>query len=240
MDKVKKCQAFHFKAGQGAKTGTGGHLPGEKVKGKIAEVRGLEEGEDAISPSRFVDFNGVKDYQRFATEVREATGGIPVGVKMSAQHIEADIDFALEIGIDYIIIDGRGGGTGAAPEVFKNNISVPTIAAIARARKHLDFCGANQVTLIATGGLRTDADFAKAMALGADGVAISNSAMQAIGCLGNASLLDKQLPGGNCYSKGKFASANENRSVRKAFAKLLRSDCAVNGRASEGHAATLI
>ena len=132
IDKVKKCQAFHFKAGQGAKTGTGGHLPGEKVIGKIAEVRGLKEGEDAISPARFVDFKGVEDYQRVASEIRDATGGIPIGVKMSAQHIEKDIDFALAIGVDYIIIDGRGGGTGAAPNVFKNNISIPTMAAIGR------------------------------------------------------------------------------------------------------------
>ena len=201
IDKVKKCQAFHFKAGQGAKTGTGGHLPGSKVIGKIAEVRGLKAGQDAVSPARFPDFNGVDDYRRVAEEVRSATGGIPIGVKMSAQHIEADIDFALEIGVDYIIIDGRGGGTGAAPDVFKNNISVPTMAAIARARQHLDACGKSNVTLIATGGLRTDADFAKAMALGADGIAISNSAMQAIGCLGMRACSTNNCPVGIATQK---------------------------------------
>ena len=201
IDKVKKCQAFHFKAGQGAKTGTGGHLPGIKVIGKIAQVRGLEEGQDAISPARFPDFNGVEDYRRVAEEVRSATGGIPIGVKMSAQHIEADIDFALEIGVDYIIIDGRGGGTGAAPNIFKNNISVPTMAAIARARHHLDAQGKSNVTLIATGGLRTDADFAKAMALGANGIAISNSAMQAIGCLGMRACSTNNCPVGIATQK---------------------------------------
>jgi glutamate synthase domain-containing protein 2 len=106
-----------------------------------------------------------------------------VGFKMSAQHIEADIDFALEAGADYIILDGRGGATGAAPEVFKNNIGVPTIPALARARKHLDTVGAKKVSLIITGGLRTESDFVKALALGADVVAIANSALQAIGCL---------------------------------------------------------
>ena len=201
LDKVKKCQAFHFKAGQGAKTGTGGHLPGEKVVGKIAKVRGLKEGEDAISPARFVDFNGVADYQKVAAEVREATGGIPIGIKMSAQHIEDDIDFALEIGIDYFIIDGRGGGTGAAPNVFKNNISIPTMAAIGRARKHLTARKRSDVTLIATGGLRTDADFAKAIALGADGVAIANSAMQAIGCLGMRACSTNKCPVGIATQK---------------------------------------
>ena len=183
-DKLERVQAFHFKGGQGAKTGTGGHLPGIKVKGKIAQVRGLKEGQPAVSPPRFPDWTSLDQYKDFADEVRERTGGIPIGYKLSAQHIEKDIDAALGIGVDYIILDGRGGGTGAAPLIFRDNISVPTIPALARARRHLDSGGAEEITLIATGGLRTPADFAKAMALGADGVAISNAALQAIGCLG--------------------------------------------------------
>jgi glutamate synthase domain-containing protein 2 len=185
MEKVKKVQAFHFKGGQGAKTGTGGHLPGHKVSARIAKVRGLKAGEPAVSPARFPDWESVDDFRRFAYEVREATGGIPIGFKLSAQHIEDDIDAALHVGVDYIILDGRGGGTGAAPNVFKDNISVPTIPALARARRHLDGHDKGKgVTLIITGGLRTPGDFAKAMALGADGVAVSNAAIQAIGCLG--------------------------------------------------------
>ena len=201
LDKVARCQAFHFKAGQGAKTGTGGHLPGTKVVGKIAEVRGLSEGEDAISPATFPDLQSVEDYRRVAGEVREATGGVPIGFKMSAQHIENDIDFALAVGVEYIILDGRGGGTGAAPNLFKNNISVPTMAAIGRARRHLDRTGNGDITLIATGGLRIDADFIKAMALGADAVAISNSAMQAIGCLGMRACSSNNCPVGIATQK---------------------------------------
>ena len=184
MDKVKQAQAFHFKGGQGAKTGTGGHLPGHKVVGKIATVRGLEEGVAAVSPPRFPDWEHEDNYRDFADQVREATGGIPIGFKLSAQHVEDDIDAALRVGVDYVILDGRGGGTGAAPNLFKDNISVPTIPALARARRHLDRIGRDEITLIVTGGLRTPADFAKALALGADGVALSNSAIQAIGCLG--------------------------------------------------------
>ncbi len=184
MELLNKVQAFHFKCGQGAKTGTGGHLPGHKVKGKIAQVRGLAEGTPAISPSRFPDWEHVDDFRRFADQVREFTGGIPIGFKLSAQHVERDIDAALSAGADYVILDGRGGGTGAAPLVFRNNISVPTIPALARARRHLDRAGRSDVTLIVTGGLRVPSDFVKAMALGADGIAISNSAIQAIGCLG--------------------------------------------------------
>ena len=183
-DKVQRTQAFHFKSGQGAKTGTGGHLPGNKVKGKIATVRGLPEGQAAISPARFPEWTSLTQFRDFAAEVREKTGGIPVGFKLSAQHIEKDIDAALEVGVDYIILDGRGGGTGAAPLIFRDNISVPTIPALARARRHLDRCDVPGTTLIITGGLRHPADFAKAMALGADGVAVSNAAIQAIGCVG--------------------------------------------------------
>ena len=184
LDKVACCQAFHFKGGQGAKTGTGGHLPGNKVSPEIAKVRGLKAGEAAISPATFPDLELPADYRRIADEVRDVTGGVPVGFKISAQHVEIDIDFALEVGVDYIILDGRGGATGAAPIIFKNNISVPTMASLARARQHLDMRGRSDVTLIITGGLRSESDFVKAMALGADGVAVANAAIQAIGCLG--------------------------------------------------------
>ena len=201
MDKVRKCQAFHFKCGQGAKTGTGGHLPGDKVRGLIAEVRGLPEGEAAISPPRFPDWEHVDQYRDFAEEVREATGGIPIGVKLSAQHIERDIEAALEIGVDYIILDGRGGGTGAAPLLFRDNISVPTIPALARARRYLDQKGRSDVTLVITGGLRLPADFVKALALGADAVAVSNSALQAIGCLGMRACHTNNCPVGIATQK---------------------------------------
>ena len=201
MDKVQKCQAFHFKGGQGAKTGTGGHLPGEKVKGKIAEVREIEAGQSAISPSRFPEWTHEDDFRRFADDVREATGGIPIGFKLSAQHLEDDLAAALRIGVDYVILDGRGGGTGAAPLIFRDNISVPTLPALARARNFLDERGHSDVTLIITGGLRIPADFAKAMALGADGVAVSNSALQAIGCLGMRACHTNNCPVGIATQK---------------------------------------
>ncbi|HSR56371.1 MAG TPA: glutamate synthase-related protein [Alphaproteobacteria bacterium] len=180
---LTRVQAFHFKGGQGAKTGTGGHLPANKVTKKIAEVRGLNEGEAAISPPTFPDLVTIGDFRSFADRVRQVSGGIPIGFKISANHIEADIEFALEASADYIIIDGRGGGTGAAPLIFRDHISVPTIAGIARARRHLDLLGRGDVTLIATGGLRTPPDFIKALALGADGLALSNAAIQAVGCV---------------------------------------------------------
>jgi glutamate synthase domain-containing protein 2 len=193
---LTRVQAFHFKGGQGAKTGTGGHLPGNKVQGKIASVRRLQEGTAAISPSTFSDLNTPGDFKKFSERVREITGGIPIGMKLSANHIEADIRFAVDSGVDYIILDGRGGGTGAAPRIFRDNISVPTIPAIARARHILDKYGHGDVTLVATGGLRLPEDFAKALCLGADGVAISNSAMQSIGCIGARMCNTNMCPAG--------------------------------------------
>ncbi|MEO1190608.1 MAG: glutamate synthase-related protein [Pseudomonadota bacterium] len=205
-DKLAGVQAFHFKGGQGAKTGTGGHLPGEKVKGKIAEVRGLEEGEAAVSPARFPDWTEVSQIRTFADEVRDRTGGIPIGYKLSAQHIEADIDAALEVGVDYIILDGRGGGTGAAPIIFRDNISVPTIPALARARAHLDKRERQDVTLVITGGLRKPADFVKALALGADAIALSNAAMQAIGCIAMRACHTNNCPVGIATQKPHLVS----------------------------------
>ncbi len=199
---LNKVQAFHFKGGQGAKTGTGGHLPGIKNKGKISTVRGIPEGQPAISPPTFKDLSTVQEYKNFADRVREISGGIPIGFKLSANHIEKDIQFALDASADYIILDGRGGGTGAAPEMFRNHISVPTIPALARARRYLDKQGATgRVTLIITGGLRVPIDFIKALALGADGVAVSNSAMQAIGCVAARMCNTNNCPAGIATQK---------------------------------------
>ncbi|MBC8209442.1 MAG: CDGSH iron-sulfur domain-containing protein [Gammaproteobacteria bacterium] len=199
---LPKVQAFHFKGGQGAKTGTGGHLPGNKNRGKISQVRNIPEGQPAISPPTFKDLTTVTDFKRFADRVREITGGIPVGFKLSANHIEKDVQFALDASADYIILDGRGGGTGAAPEIFRNHISVPTIPALARARRYLDEQGASgRVTLIITGGLRLPIDFVKAMALGADGIAVSNSAMQAISCVAARMCNTNNCPAGIATQK---------------------------------------
>ncbi|MFT5738649.1 MAG: glutamate synthase domain-containing protein 2/nitrite reductase [Maribacter sp.] len=205
-DKLDKVQAFHFKGGQGAKTGTGGHLPGSKVSAEIAKVRGLKEGETAISPAANPNFHSVEDFKVFADKVRERTGGIPIGFKIAASHIEKDIQFALDVGVDYIILDGRGGGTGSAPTILRDHINVPTIPALARARKYLDKMNAARVTLVITGGLRVAEDFAKAMMLGADAIAVSNSALQAIGCLGMRACGSNNCPVGIATQKESLRS----------------------------------
>ncbi len=214
---LEKVQAFHFKCGQGAKTGTGGHLPAAKNVGKIAEVRGIPEGQSAVSPPTFANLNTPADYKKFADRVREVSGGIPVGFKLSANHIERDIEFALQGSADYIILDGRGGGTGAAPLMFRDHISVPTIPALARARAYLDKQKASgRVSLIITGGLRTHTDFYKAMALGADGIAVSNSAIQAVGCVGARICNTNNCPAGVATQKAELRKKlNVDRSAQQ-------------------------
>ncbi len=205
-EKAASAQAFHFKGGQGAKTGTGGHLPGNKVSEEIAAVRGLKAHQSAISPATFAKLKTPSDFREIAEEVRERSGGIPIGFKLAASHIEKDIDYALEIGVDYIILDGRGGGTGSAPAILRDHINIPTIPALARARMHLNRQEANDVSLIITGGLRVAEDFSKALMLGADAVAIANSALQAIGCLGMRACGSNNCPVGIATQKENLRS----------------------------------
>jgi glutamate synthase domain-containing protein 2/rubredoxin len=179
---LRAVDAVEIKIGQSAKPGMGGHLPGKKVTREIAAIRGKPEGQDIISPSRFPDITSGEDLKRTVGELRAKTGGKPIGVKLAAGHIEADMSVALSARPDFITIDGRAGATGAALKFVKAATSVPTVFALCRARRYLDEQDAKDVSLIITGGLRVSADFAKALALGADGIALATAALMAIGC----------------------------------------------------------
>lgn len=177
---IRKASAIEVKIGQSAKPGLGGLLPGKKVTEEIAKVRGIPAGQPIQSPSRFPDIHNKKDLKKRVAWIKKKTKG-PVGVKFVAGHIEEDIDVALYAGADWITIDGRGGGTGAAESFMKDNFGVPLVYAIPRARAHLDK-KKSKIELIVTGRLRTPDEFLKALALGADAVAIATAAMMAIGC----------------------------------------------------------
>lgn len=181
-ENLKQVDAIEIKIGQSVKPGMGGHLPGNKVTGEIAKVRGFKEGEDIISPSHFEDILTGDDLKKKVDWLREASGGKPIGVKFAAGNVEADLAVALSAGPDFITIDGRAGATGAAAKFIKAAASVPSIFALYRARKFLDEKGVKDVSLIITGGLRISPDFAKALAMGADAIAIGTSALMAIGC----------------------------------------------------------
>ena len=181
-ENLRAADAIEIKFGQSAKPGMGGHLPGNKVTEEIAVIRGRAPGEDIHSPSSFPDIQSPEELKAKVGWLRKVSGGRPIGIKLAAGHIEADLEIALEASPDFVTIDGRAGGTGSAPKLVKAATSVPTIYALYRARKFLDEQGADGVALIVTGGLRVSADFAKALAMGADAVAIATAALMAIGC----------------------------------------------------------
>lgn len=176
---LKNVDAIDIKIGQAAKPGLGGHLPGAKVTAEIAAMRGFPEGEDIISPPAFPEINSAEDLRDLVTELRERSGGRPIGIKIAANDIEGDLGWIKVAEPDYITIDGRGGGTGAAPSLWKETAGVPTLYALVRARKFMDENEMSQ-ELIVTGGLRTAADVAKCLCLGADAVALATGVLTAV------------------------------------------------------------
>lgn len=180
-ENLKTSDAIEIKIGQGTKPGMGGHLPGGKVTPEIAKIRNKPLGQDVISPSRFPGINSADDLRNLVGELRERSEGRPIGIKIAAGRIERDLEFCVYAKPDFITIDGRGGATGASPAIVRDSTSVPTIYALSRARKYLDSVGAD-IDLVITGGLRVSSDFAKAIAMGADAVAIASAAMVAAAC----------------------------------------------------------
>jgi len=180
-ENLKNADAIEIKIGQGTKPGMGGHLPGGKVTEEIAAVRGVEPGKDVISPSKFPGIDTKEDLKALVEELRARSGGRPIGIKVAAGHIERDLDVIAFAGADFVTIDGRGGATGASPKLVKDAASVPTLYALARARRHMNSKGM-EMQLVITGGLRVSSDFAKALAMGADAVAIGTAAMIAAAC----------------------------------------------------------
>ena len=180
-ENLKNADAIEIKIGQGTKPGMGGHLPGDKVTKEIAEIRGKKIGEDIISPSKFDDIKTKEDLKGLVDALRITSEGRPIGIKIAAGRIEKDLEFVVFAEPDFITIDGRGGATGASPKIIRDATSVPTIYALHRARKYLDEVGCD-AQLIITGGLRVSSDFAKALAMGADAVAVASAGLIAAAC----------------------------------------------------------
>lgn len=180
-ENLQTADAIEIKIGQGTKPGMGGHLPGEKVTAEIAALRGKKQGEDVQSPSRFAELNSPDDVKAMVNMLRERSGGRPIGLKIAAGNIEQDLAVCVYAGADFVTIDGRGGATGSSPLLLREATTVPTIYALHRARKYLDAVQSD-MQLVITGGLRVSADFAKALALGADAVAIASAALIAAAC----------------------------------------------------------
>ena len=180
-ENLKRADAIEIKIGQGTKPGMGGHLPAEKVTREISEIRNKPMGQDILAPSRFPGIRTREDLRQLVSQLRFASDGRPIGIKIAAGHIERDLAFCVFAEPDFITIDGRGGATGSSPRMLRDAASVPTIYALHRARKYLDSVG-SEISLVITGGLRVSADFAKAIAMGADAVAVASAPLMAMAC----------------------------------------------------------
>ncbi|KAF5089250.1 glutamate synthase-related protein [Methanobacterium aggregans] len=183
-DYLRSADAIEVKIGQGAKPGMGGHLLAEKVSPEVAKIRGIPLGTDALSPARFLDSTREGDLAKHIELLREVTDWkVPIIVKLGPGRVDEDVKIVAEAGADIISVDGMEGGTGAAPEVVIEHTGVPTLPALVQAVRGLEEIGMkDDVDLIITGGIRSGADVAKAMALGANAVYIGTGAMIAMGC----------------------------------------------------------
>ncbi len=180
-ENLRSADAIEIKIGQGTKPGMGGHLPGEKVTAEIAALRGKKQGEDVQSPSKFPELNSKEDLKEMVSMLRARSDGRPIGIKIAAGRIERDLEYCVYAEPDFITVDGRGGATGSSPFFLREATSVPTIYALCRARKYLDSINSD-ISLIITGGLRVSSDVAKALAMGADAVAVASAALIAAAC----------------------------------------------------------
>ena len=179
-----QAQAVEIVVGQGAKPGTGGMLMGVKVLDDIADMRDLPRGIDQRSPARHPDWLGPDDLAVKIEQLREATDWrVPIHVKLGACRVDDDVKLAAKAGADAIVIDSMVAGTGASAEVLIEHSGIPTVPAIVMAREALRELGLyGKISLIASGGIRNGADVAKALALGADSVAIGIGALVALNC----------------------------------------------------------
>ncbi len=180
-ENLRRADAIEIKIGQGTKPGMGGHLPGEKVTEEIARLRGKKKGEDVQSPSKFPELNSKEDLREMVTMLRDRSDGRPIGIKIAAGRIERDLEYCVYAEPDFITVDGRGGATGSSPLLLREATTVPTVYALYRARKYLDAMHSD-ISLVITGGLRVSADVAKALAMGADAVAVASAALMAAAC----------------------------------------------------------
>ena len=182
-DDLRKADAIEVVVGQGAKPGGGGMLLGQKISDRVADIRDLPTGIDQRSACRHPDWTGPDDLEIKILELREITGWrVPIYVKVGGARPFFDTALAVKAGADVIVLDGMQGGTAATQDVFIENVGQPTLACIRQAVAALEDLGMHRkVQLVVSGGIRTGADVAKALALGADAVSIGTAAMIAIG-----------------------------------------------------------
>ncbi|MEK4536011.1 MULTISPECIES: FMN-binding glutamate synthase family protein [Peribacillus] len=205
-DLIKRADMIEIKFGQGALLGMGGKISPKNLTGRAREVMGLKENEDGVIFEHFFENQTLKDIKKLVNELRSITGGVPIGVKMGAGgKIEEDIDHLIELGVDFITIDGGQAATHGAPPILSDDMGIPTLHAVVRAVNHLEKRKMKgQISLIVSGGLLVPGHFLKVLALGADAVYVGSAILFAVSHNQALKTLPFEPPTQVVWNQGKF------------------------------------
>ncbi|MFF2290571.1 FMN-binding glutamate synthase family protein [Peribacillus butanolivorans] len=205
-DLIKRADMIEIKFGQGALLGMGGKISPKNLTGRAREVMGLKENEDGVIFEHFFENQTLKDIKKLVNELRSITGGVPIGVKMGAGgKIEEDIDHLIELGVDFITIDGGQAATHGAPPILSDDMGIPTLHAVVRAVNHLEKRKMKgQISLIVSGGLLVPGHFLKVLALGADAVYVGSAILFAVSHNQALKALPFEPPTQVVWNQGKF------------------------------------
>ena len=205
-DLIKRADMIEIKFGQGALVGMGGKIPPKNLTGRARDVMGLKENEDAVIFEHFFENQTLKDITGLVAELRDLTGGVPIGVKIGAGgKIEEDIDHLIELGVDYIAIDGAQAATLGAPPILCDDTGISTLHAIVRAVRHLEKRKVKgQISLIVSGGLLVPGHFLKVLALGADAVYVGSAMLFSVAHSQTLAALPFEPPTQVVWNEGKF------------------------------------
>ena len=205
-EKIKRADMIEIKFGQGAYWGVGGKISPNNLTGRAREVMGLKENEEAVIFDNFFEDQTLEDMKELVEDLRKMTGGVPIGAKMgTGGKIEEDIDHLIELGVDYIAIDGGQAATLGAPPILSDDIGIPTLHAVVRAVNHLEKRNKKgQISLIVSGGLFVPGHFLKVLALGADAVYLGSAILFAVSHTQSLNALPFEPPTQAVWNQGKF------------------------------------
>ncbi|MBZ5752032.1 FMN-binding glutamate synthase family protein [Metabacillus rhizolycopersici] len=222
-DLIKRADMVEIKFGQGALVGMGGKISPKNLTGRAREIMGLQENEDAVIFEHFFDNQTLKDIKGLVAELRDLTGGVPIGVKIGAGgKIEEDIDHLIELGVDYIAIDGAQGATLGAPPILSDDTGISTLHAIVRAVRHLEKRKVKgQISLIVSGGLLVPGHFLKVLALGADAVYVGSAILFSVAHSQTMAALPFEPPTQVVWNQGKYKDQFKIEDGVKAAEKFL-------------------
>ncbi|MGE8080274.1 FMN-binding glutamate synthase family protein [Peribacillus loiseleuriae] len=222
-DLIKRADMIEIKFGQGALLGMGGKISPKNLTGRAREIMGLKENEDGVIFEHFFKNQTLEDIKELVLELRDLSGGVPIGVKMGAGgKIEEDIDHLIEIGVDYIAIDGGQAATHGAPPILSDDFGIPTLHAVVRAANHLKKRKMKgQISLIISGGLLVPGHFLKVLALGADAVYLGSTILFAVAHNQSLNALPFEPPTQSVWNQGKFKDQFNVEEGAKAAEKFL-------------------